>query len=132
MPSQNVACVLRIFDAVNAGDVQTAVAELADDAVVDFSRSHSPYRGIYEGRAEIERFWSSWVGDWERLSWSAEAISEVPPDRVVLVNHLTGRGRGSGIEIDARGGHVWEVADGRVRRMALFQTLEDAQRNALG
>jgi hypothetical protein len=59
------------------------------------------------------RRWASsgeiWVGSWERLSWEAEDVVEVSPHYVVLVNHITGRGACRGIEVDARGGHVWEV-----------------------
>jgi ketosteroid isomerase-like protein len=125
----NADIVLRVFDAINRRDVEAAVAETTEDVVVDFSRSHSPYRGVYEGQAAVRRFWTGWIETWDCLVWTPEDLSEVPPDRVVLVNHLTGTGRG-GIEVDARGGHVWELAGGKVSRMALFQTLEDAHRFA--
>jgi ketosteroid isomerase-like protein len=122
--------VLRVFDAINRGDIEAAIAETTEDVVVDFSRSISPYHGLYEGREEVRRFWTNWLGSWERLSWEAEAVTEVSPGRIVLVNHIVGRGRGSGIEVEARGGHLWELEDGKVRRMSLFQSLEDARRAA--
>lgn len=62
-------------------------------------------RCVYEAQQAVGKFWRDWVGSWERLSWEAEDVIEVPPHYVVLVNHITGRG----IEVDARGGHVWEV-----------------------
>lgn len=126
--SANIEVVLRLFDAINRGDVDGAIAETSDDVVVDFSRSHSPYRGVYEGRDAVRRFWSDWLGTWERLSWEAEDITDAAPNHVVLANHITGSGSGSGIEVDARGGHVWELADGKVRRMSLFQTVSEARR----
>jgi ketosteroid isomerase-like protein len=122
--------VLRIFDAINRGDIEAAITETAPDVIVDFSASHSPYHGVYEGREAVGKFWSDWLGAWEQLHWQPEDLREAPPGRVVLVNHLTGRGAGSGIEIDARGGHVWEVEHGKVRRMKLFQSGVEARRAA--
>ena len=122
----NTAVVERVFEAINRGDVEAALAEAADDVVVDFSRSHSPYRGVYEGRGRVGRFWRDWLGSWEQLTWTPEQVTEVGDDLVLLVNHITGVGRG-GIQVDARGGHVWRIAGGKVARMALFQTIEEAR-----
>ena len=122
--------VLSVFEAINRGDIGAAVAMTHEDIVVDFSRSISPYRGVYTGRAAVRRFWSGWLGTWERVTWEAEQLTEVSPGQVVLVNHITGRA--SGIEVDARGGHLWAVENGKVRRMTLFQDLEEARRAAAG
>ena len=126
MSDSPVEAVTAVFDAINRRDVDAAIALTAPDVVIDFSRSRSPYSGVYQGHAQVRRFWTGWLGDWDELSWEAEEAEQVGGDRVVLVNHLRCRGRGSGIEIDGRGGHLWEVADGLVTRMALFQTRDEA------
>jgi ketosteroid isomerase-like protein len=128
MTSDAPRTVLSVFEAINRGDIGTAVELTHDDVVIDFSRSISPYRGVYTGRDEVRRFWTGWLGTWERVTWEAEQLTEVSPGRVVLVNHLTARA--SGIEVDGRGGHLWEVENGKVRRMTLFQDVEEARRAA--
>jgi hypothetical protein len=82
MATDRTDVMLRVFAAINRRDV---------------------------GQQAVGKFWRDWVGSWERLSCEAEDGVEVPPHYVVLVNHITGRGAGRGIEVDARGGHAWEV-----------------------
>ena len=41
-------------------------------------------------------------------------------DRVVVALHLRGRGRGSGVEIDARFFDVYTIRDGKIVRMDEF------------
>jgi ketosteroid isomerase-like protein len=51
-------------------------------------------------------------------------------DDVVVVARVTGRGRGSGLEIDWRQGYIWTVRDGQAVRFRWFTHPEQALRAA--
>ena len=53
-------------------------------------------------------------------------LVDVPPDRVVVVARVTGRGRASGIDTISRGASVWMLRDRQVSRLTLYQTREYA------
>ena len=47
-------------------------------------------------------------------------------DDVVVIARITGRGRGSGVDIDRRQGYIWTVHGGRGVRFRWFSTPEEA------
>lgn len=47
-------------------------------------------------------------------------------DRIVTPTKVKGRGRGSGIAVDAEGVTLWELKRGKVVRLTLYQTTEEA------
>ncbi len=60
-----------------------------------------------------------WLGQWD--DWRCEAEEYVPAGEfVVVMCRYTGRGKGSGVDIDTRGAHVWKMRDGRGIRLEVF------------
>lgn len=57
-----------------------------------------------------------WKGAWEELEVTAEEFIDAG-DRVLVTLHHRGRGRGSGIEVDARFYELYAVSDGKVVRV---------------
>jgi ketosteroid isomerase-like protein len=41
-------------------------------------------------------------------------------DLVVVLARYTGRGKGSGVEVDTEGAHVWTLRDGKAVRLEIF------------
>ena len=64
----------------------------------------------------------------EEISVEAEEISEAPEGEIVVVLRISGRGRGSGIELDNRIGHVWTFRDDKAVRMVAYEEPADALR----
>ena len=67
-------------------------------------------------RASLVRWKSEW-DDYELLPEEFEHMG----DRVVAAVHLRGRGRGSGIEVDARFYEVYTLREGKVITTTLYQ-----------
>jgi hypothetical protein len=63
---------------------------------------------------------------WGNLRWNAEEIVEVDEERLIAVNRVEMRGRGSGIEVAATGAQLWTIKDGKAARMKLYQSKADA------
>ena len=107
-----------------------AIEELAelfwDDAVWDASRSIGPARGIYRGREEIEPFLMSYLEAFESIIATPLEIYE-RGNWIAVDTHVRMRGRGSGAEVEARGGRVYELRDGKIARYVQFQSMDDAR-----
>ncbi len=115
-----------VYDAVNRGDIDAMVPLYAEDCVVDLSESIGPDKDVLRGRDAAVAMWHDWMEHWEAWTWELENATEVPPNTVVAANRVRGTGRGSGIEVDARVGQVWRVADGRVTCVKMFQSEAEA------
>jgi ketosteroid isomerase-like protein len=125
MSEENVEIVRRAHEAFNQRDLD-AVAELIEaDWVMDWSRSIGPRRGVYRGRAGVE----------EWIAGIAEAFDgfEILPleyieagDEIVVPTQVKGRGRGSGVVVDAAAATVWELERGKVVKLTLYQSKDEA------
>ena len=108
MSQENVEVVRRMCDAFVAGDVADALDVLHVDV-----KWHGTIGGLEEGRPAhghdevIEGFMES-LRDWERHSLEAEDYLDAG-DRVVVFWHETGRGKGSGVEVETRTAVVYTV-----------------------
>jgi hypothetical protein len=47
-------------------------------------------------------------------------------ERIVVPTRVTGRGSGSGVVVDAEGVTLWELERGKVVRLTLYETREEA------
>jgi thiamine-phosphate pyrophosphorylase len=120
----------RVIDAFNRRDFDALYAETAPDAVFDWSRSIGPQRGVYRGEAEARLWNESFLEVWEEFRWDPEEVIEIPPDRVLIANRVRGRGRGSDVEVNARGAQLWRVTRDKITEVCVFQSKEAALRFA--
>jgi ketosteroid isomerase-like protein len=71
----------------------------------------------------------TWLAPWER--WRVEPEDFLTNgDRVVVLCRYTGRGKGSGVEVESPGAHVWTIRDGRATHMVIYSDRERALREA--
>jgi ketosteroid isomerase-like protein len=87
------------------------------DAEIDMSRrvfNPEIYRG-FEGwarlNAELREVWAEWRVTPERFVDAG--------DRVISIETIRGRGRGSGVEIEAQYASIWTLRNGRVTRVEI-------------
>jgi len=116
MSRENVETVRSLFDYWEQGDWQ-ASAELFDpEFVAVFSSGAFPDPGTYRGARRTLDAWRSWLEAWEEFSLELEDAIPVG-DRVVVLNRLRGRGKASGIAVDAEVGCIFDLDGGRIVRM---------------
>jgi ketosteroid isomerase-like protein len=75
----------------------------------------SLHAGTHRGREGFERFLRGWLESFHHFRVEPQRIVE-RGDRLIVVVHQTGKGRASGVEVDATLAHVWTVSDGRAVR----------------
>jgi ketosteroid isomerase-like protein len=97
----------------------TALGRLMDPG---FTARVSPEVGDreLEGIDGMVNFVQALEEDFEEFRYLADEIDEVADDRVVVSGWIAARGRASRMPLTSEFGHVWSVADGKVRRVEAY------------
>ena len=120
--NQNVEIVKGTIESLNSRDLDQAVEAAHEDFEADWSNSIAPHRGVYRGRERARELFEAFLEAWDEFRWDVQEIVEVDQARLVSVNRVRGRGRGSGVEVDATGAQLWTITDGKVRSVKLYQS----------
>jgi ketosteroid isomerase-like protein len=107
MSQENVDVVRRGFEAYARGDLPTALAGF-DPEIAWSPVEESSFQGIGAVRSYLAR----WEDVWEDYEMQAEEYLDAG-DRVVVALHFRGRGKGSGVETEARSFQVYTVRNGK-------------------
>src|SRR5687768_11323585 len=125
MAADNLEIVRRGFDAYNRRDIDGVLETWAPTAVVDWSNSRGPERGVYRGHDEIRAFWQEFFAAFEEVRFEILDLREVDDDLVIVENVAHMRGR-DGIEVQARSTFLLALRDGATISFELHQTTQDA------
>ena len=122
MSRENVEKVKRVF----GPDPSAFFDLLHDDVVVDPSTFPLPdWTEVVRGRDDAIRHWQRYWGAWTEYSFELrEAIAA--GDDVVVVADEAGTGKGSGVPLERTWASVWTFRDGKVIRVAPYETREEA------
>jgi uncharacterized protein len=124
MSQENVDVVHRSIAAFNRRDFEALRVLYHPDARVDWSSSRGLQAGIYQGLEEVLGFYRSFLEMFEQVDIEPDRFIE-SGDSVVVPNTAQIRGR-DGIETIARSAFVYEVRDGRIARICLYQQTPEA------
>jgi uncharacterized protein len=121
-----VEIVRRVWESAERGDTEGAFA-LYDPAIVWESHYSGPIErgGLYEGHDGVRRFFREWLEAFATYEARAETFIEAG-DRVVVGYRVSGRGKGSGIEIDMTRWNVYEIRNGLIIRVEVFKSKAEA------
>jgi uncharacterized protein len=111
MSQENLEVVGLAHERLNEGNINGLIALCDDDFELDMSaRVLNPE--TYRGHEGIRRFYREVSEIWEEFRWEPLRILEAA-DKVVVLLHSHGRGRGSGLEMARDAAMVWTVREGR-------------------
>jgi ketosteroid isomerase-like protein len=124
MPQENVEVARRAIAAYNRRDYEAIRTLNHPDVQVDWSASRGLEAGIYQGQEEVIRFYRNFLDTFDEVTIEPDRFIE-SGDSVVVPNSAQVRGR-DGIETVARSALVFEIRDGRVARVCLYQEAREA------
>ena len=124
MSQENVEVVRQAIDAGNRRDLARLRALWGPDAVVDWSRSNGPLKGVYRGREEFERLQTEFWSAFDSVETEAHGFEEVG-SHVVVPNTAHMRGRG-GVEVTASSTFVFTVENGQITHLQMFNDRDEA------
>ena len=128
MSQENVEIVRRAVTAVNQRDIDGYLACCTDD--VQLITPLADVTGAYDGREGIRRFFTDITDTGPDFKLTVERLETAGRDRVLAFMRVTATGRGSGIPQARSTGNVYDLVEGKIRRIQIFtdpgQALEAA------
>jgi len=112
------------YAALNRRDIDGTMAVL-DEQATWVEHSDMPEAGSYRGRDTIRHFLEQFLDSWDDFEQHIEEV-HAEDDCVLLFIRLTASGRGSGIDVQSRYAHLWEVREGRGVRVDAYYDRESA------
>ena len=126
MSEENVERAKRAVEALNRGDIDSAVESFAPDAVLQDLQNAPDQPVTVEGVEAIRQALSLWVDAFDKLQVDIDEYVDTP-NAVICAAHWQGQGRSSGISIDVHQFDRYEFGDGRIVRAILgFRSKSDA------
>lgn len=116
---QNVAVVREIYEAWSSG---RSAAAFIDEKVEYVNPPDAVESGVRIGRRAFAEIRSSY----DDVRVQPQRYIDTSGDDVVVIARVTGRGRGSGVEIDWQQGYIWTVRGGQAVRFRWFNQPHDA------
>ena len=123
MSAENVELVERMLELFHRGDVDGVFACYAPDVIVDASRR--PDRATGRGLEDLARIIGEWVGAFDEWSEEIHEITDLG-DEVLVIATQRGRGKGSGVPVEARYATVFGVRDDRIVSFTLYPDPDEA------
>ena len=125
MSLQTVELTRQAYEAWNEGDLDWMLDHMTEDFEFQPGLGFSDLNAVIRGKEGWRRFAETWREAWEDITVRVERIEELD-DRVVALLTFDGRGRGSGVEVSLRVGHVATVRDGRLSKLVSNASWDEA------
>lgn len=126
MAEQNVEIVRRVFEAFNRRDAASILRDWQTEAEWRPSISPGGIEGnVYVGHDGVRRWLDELAESWESFE-AFDLKLELVGDGVVVRGRVRVCGRASGAEIERELGQVWELEDGKARRVTGYLSHADA------
>ena len=108
-----------VFEAVNRGDLPTAMSFYAPDAVWE-----SPPLGTsFEGRVAIRGFAEDWMRAYDEFQVEAEELLDLARGVILAVVRQSGRPVGSTGHVQTRMAAISEWVDGKIVRVVVYHDI---------
>jgi hypothetical protein len=124
--SENLDLVRAIYADWNRGDYTSATWA---DADIEWDFVDWVGLGSGKGMAALRQAWFDFLRTWEELHNEGREYRELDAERVLVLTHFWGRGRGSGVELGrtgANGASLLRLRKGKVVEIKLYATRERA------
>ena len=124
--SSNLDLVRSIFADWERGDFSSV--EWAHPEI-EFVMVGGPSPGTWTGLAGIAEAARDFVSAWEDLRTDADEYRELEDEQVLVLDHRSGRGKTSGLELSqirTRGAHLFHIRDGKVTRLVRYMDRDRA------
>src|SRR5215210_1380524 len=126
MSQETVEIVRRVYEGWSRGDFSESKPF---DPDVEFEMVDWPHPAKSRGVDAMREAWLPTLAAWEDFRAKPEEVID-HGEHVLVLNSISGRGRGSGADVSALTATVWTIHGGRVARLALYWDTERAREAA--
>ena len=129
MVEDNLQVVRGAFDAYLRGDIP-AMLEAVDPEIVITQLPDQPDFREFRGPEGFLQSMTEWTGAWDGWSIELRELRAIDNDHVLASCLQRGRGKGSGIQVEADVYFVFTLRRGKVVRWQMFESEQHALRAA--
>jgi ketosteroid isomerase-like protein len=122
MSEENVEIVRRVYEGWARGDFSEGEVFHPE---VEFEMVDWPGRDRSRGLEEMREAWQTSLSAWDDFRAEPTDFMDNGP-HVVVLTHVTARGKGSGAAVNADTATVWTIEAGKVVRLALHWNRAEA------
>lgn len=113
---KNIDPVRAVYESLERGDLEGAVANFADDCEIELMGPSSiPFAGAYRGRRGMRDFLNKFMGSAEILDFGPDEFHGAD-DFVTVLGHEHARSKATGREWNTRLIDTYEVRDGKIHK----------------
>jgi hypothetical protein len=122
---ENVEVVRKLFEAVNAGEIEAAFPVMREDVIVH------PIQGwiedpVYRGHGGFQKLTASWQANFDTFHWQVEKIHDLH-ERVLVLALMSGRTRDAGVLVhQAVGVMCSDFGNNLIGQMRFYATWAEA------
>ena len=113
MSAANLDLVRSIYADWERGDFSRADWAHPD---IEYVAADGPELGTWRGVAEMAAAFRDLLGAWEDFRVRADEYREVDDERVLVLQHNSGRGKASGLSVRTEAASIFDLRDGKVTR----------------
>ena len=124
MSEANVDLTRQAYATWNTGDLEWLLDHMTDDFEFQPGLGFSGLNTVIRGQEGWRQFAETWREAWEDITVKVERIEDLG-DRIVALLTFDGRGRGSGVEVSLRVGHVATVREGRLSKLVSIASWDE-------
>jgi ketosteroid isomerase-like protein len=126
VPSANIDLVRSLYAAWDRGDYSSVDWAHPE---IEYVIADGASPGSWTGVAGLAEGYRPWLSAWEDLRIGADEYRELDEERVLVLNHYSGRGKTSGLELEqmrTKGAALFHVRGGKVTRHVIWFDRERA------
>jgi ketosteroid isomerase-like protein len=120
MSEENVAIVRRAFDAYTEGDIDGVLRVCAEDIVIAQAQELPGVPPVQHGHDGVLEAFGIWPEQWDDFKIEIERVVADPGDYVVVATRQSGRGKQSGVEVEADFTFVFTIRHGKITEWRIF------------
>jgi ketosteroid isomerase-like protein len=120
--SENLDLVRSIYADLARGDFDRGFRTVSEWMHPEFEWvvADGPTAGRFKGVAGMEESAYRMLDAWEELRFEGEEYRELDDERVLVLDHRIGRGKGSGVEVTTKGATVCHIREGRATQLVSY------------
>jgi uncharacterized protein len=119
--TRNIEALRPVYAEWGRGNWRPRPDVYADEMEWGWSDEFPGLGGVLHDPALRNQRLREWLSPWEE--WRCEAEDYVAAgDSIVVLCRYSGKGKGSGVEVETRGAHVWKMRDGMALRIEIFSS----------
>jgi ketosteroid isomerase-like protein len=123
--SQETASRLRAgYELLSRGTIDVEL--LAADFELVQASSIIDSAGVFRGRDAVREAIAEVQDSFDELEFAPEEIIDVGDGQLLVLVHVNGRGRGSGLAVDDHIAHLWTFRDDKAVRLLIYEEQADA------